>query len=87
MTTDGEVGDVDGMRERARQLLTQADRVMWAVGRARSELDRAEYQGPAASRQRATMHDISGRAGVAALGLRELADQLLRSAYSLEQGP
>lgn len=84
--SDRPVGDVSGMRERAWQLRAVADRVLSAVQKARAELDRAEYEGPAADRQRATMRDVASRAGRAAQGLHDLAELLLWRADSLEQG-
>jgi hypothetical protein len=79
--------DVAAVREVARSIQARADLVHDAVTRAAAALAGADYDCPAARRQREEVAAIASRGHALGDALAELAADLLRRAAALEIGP
>ncbi len=77
-------GDPAAMRNKARALRAEAERISEHVGRVRGEVHGVEFEGPAARRFRGRMSGWEARVKAIVEELESLAALLLRSAAQVE---
>jgi len=85
VTAPTTVGDPDAMRAFARELMSRADLLRTAEQGPASRLQRAIFEGPAASRLRSTADDLTTRISGICSDIEATAQSLLADAATVEQ--